>query len=340
MAKEQLDALLETTSDAERILILTHNDPDPDAIGSAVALRHLLVNLQNVPVEIAYQGIIGRAENKMLVRYLNYPLHLLSRDELKSPVSIALVDTQPGAGNSPVRQNREVTVVIDHHPWHTDTHAARFSEVRAGIGATSTILTEYLQAASIEIPTQIATALFYGIKTDTLGLSRSGAADDVRAYSFLVQRIDSQALFEIEQAQVPADYFKGLVETLQATRVYEDVLFAYIGRMEYPDLAAEIADWLLRLEGVRWVVCVGAYQQNLNVAVRSRHRRGGAGKLALSVIGDQGTAGGHGITAGGQVRLDGRDPEEVARQVNRAVLSYFGIPPDEDGRSILREEEA
>jgi nanoRNase/pAp phosphatase (c-di-AMP/oligoRNAs hydrolase) len=339
MTSERLDALLEATSGAERVLILTHNDPDPDAIGSAVALRHLLINRFNITVKIAYRGIIGRAENKALVRYLDHPLQQFSRADLMPPVAVALVDTQPGAGNSPLRQPTDVTIVFDHHPWHPDTAKARFAEVRTDVGATSTILTKYLQTAAIELPTPIATALFYGIKTDTMGLGRSGTIADVEAYSFLMPRIDSRALFEIERAQVPADYFKSLVNTVRATRIYRDVLIAYIGWMKYPDLAAEIADWLLRLKGIQWVVCLGAHKENLIVAIRSRHQRGGAGRLAQAVINNLGTAGGHGSMAGGQVRLDGRDPEILARQISQAVLAYFNISPEETSRSLLIEGE-
>lgn len=99
----QLDALLEATSRANRVLILTHNDPDPDAIGSAVALRHLRVNRQNVQVKIAYRGIIGRAENKALVRYLEHPLQQFTRADLALPVAIALADTQSVAPLKGVR---------------------------------------------------------------------------------------------------------------------------------------------------------------------------------------------------------------------------------------------
>jgi nanoRNase/pAp phosphatase (c-di-AMP/oligoRNAs hydrolase) len=339
MTSERLDVLLEATSGAERVLILTHNDPDPDAIGSAVALRHLLISRLNVNVKIAYRGIIGRAENITLVRYLDHPLQQFSRADLVPPVAIAVVDTQPGAGNSPLRQPTDVAIVFDHHPWHPDTAKARFAEVRSDVGATSTILTKYLQAANLELPTTIATALFYGIKSDTMGLGRFSATDDVEAYSFLVSRIDSRALFEIEQAQVPAGYFKTLVDTVQATRVYRDVLIAYIGWMKYPDLAAEVADWLLRLKGIQWVVCLGAHKEHLNIAIRSRHQRGGAGRLAQAVINDLGTAGGHGSMAGGQVRLNNRDPEILANQISQAVLAYFNISPEETSRSLLIERE-
>ncbi len=337
MTSEQLDALLEATSGAERILILTHNDPDPDAISSAVALRYLLVKRQNAQIKIAYRGIIGRAENKALVQYLDHPLQQFTRADLTPPVAVALVDTQPGAGNSPLRQPTDVTVVIDHHFWHPDTAASRFADVRPDVGATSTILTEYIRSAGADLPVSIATALFYGIKTDTMGLGRSGAKADIEAYAFLVPRSDSRALFEIERAQVPADYFKSLVDTVQATRIYRDVLIAFVGRMKYPDLAAEIADWLLRMEGIQWVICFGAHKENLNIAIRTRNLRGGAVDLALAVVGNNGTAGGHGSMAGGQIYLNGRDPELLAHQINQAVLAYFNISPEETSRSLLKK---
>jgi nanoRNase/pAp phosphatase (c-di-AMP/oligoRNAs hydrolase) len=335
MTTDHLHALFEAVSSAERVLILTHNDPDPDAVGSAVALRHLLVNHQKDEVKIAYRGIIGRAENKALVRYLGYPLQRLSRADLAPPLVTALVDTQPGAGNSPLRQSAAVNIVVDHHPWQPDSAKVPHADVRPEVGAASTIMTEYLRAAAVDFPASIATALFYGIKTDTLGLGRSATKADVAAYAFLVPLIDSQALFEIERAQVPAEYFRSLVDTLHATNIYRDVLITYLGWMKYPDLAAEIADWLLRLKGIQWVICLGAHKEHLFIAIRSRHQRGGAGALAHAVIAGLGTAGGHGSMAGGQVRLDGRPPDALASQINLAVLAYFDIDPEETRRSLL-----
>ena len=336
MTRRRLIKLLEATANAKHVLILTHNDPDPDAIASAVALRHLLASEKDRQVAIAYRGIIGRAENRALVHYLDEPLRQLTEADLASQDAVALVDTQPGAGNGPLKQKTEVALVIDHHPLQPDTTKAGFVEVRSDVGATSTILTEYFQEAGIDIPVPIATALFYGIKTDTTGLGRSGATADVAAYSFLVSRIDSRALFEIERAQVPGDYFKSLVDTLRATRVYRDVLIVYMGWVKYPDLAAEIADWLLRLEGIQWVICLGAHEEFLRLSVRCRLQHGDAGRLAQAIIRNLGTAGGHGSMAGGQVRLEGRDPEMLAFQISRAALSYFDISPEETSRSLLQ----
>ena len=118
--KRQFDSekLLEMLRLAENVLIIPHNDPDPDAIASALALAEIIKRRRSIDVKIAYQGIIGRAENRALVEYLGQPLHPLTSKELKQADAIALIDTQPGAGNHPVPPGMNIAIVIDHHSRH------------------------------------------------------------------------------------------------------------------------------------------------------------------------------------------------------------------------------
>jgi nanoRNase/pAp phosphatase (c-di-AMP/oligoRNAs hydrolase) len=326
--EDRLAQLLQAVKGAGKILILPHNDPDPDAIASAVALQHLLAETAGVESHLAYKGIIGRAENQALVRYLNYPIRRLSSRDLSQGRSIALVDTQPGTGNNALPADAVPTIVLDHHPWREATAAAVFADVRTGAGSTSTLLVEYLRAAGIEPAPPLATALFYGIQTDTLGLVRGGSPVDVAAYFYLQPRIDVDALIEIERAKVPAEYFERLDAALHAARVYNSLIVSYIGPMRRPDLAAEMADLLLRLQGMRWALCMGVYKGAMILAVRSQSRRIGAGQLVLAIVGDEGTAGGHGTMAGGQVPLRGTDPEQMVQKYVRRVLQYLDVPAD------------
>jgi nanoRNase/pAp phosphatase (c-di-AMP/oligoRNAs hydrolase) len=333
--QERLDSLFKALYNASKLLILPHNDPDPDAIASAVALRHLLVEGRGIEAQIVYRGIIGRVENKALIHYLDHPLRRLKGSELRASIPIALVDTQPGAGNNALPPRSNATLVFDHHPWREATTSAAFADVRPDLGATSTILTEYLQVAGVEPTPQLATALFYGIKTDTMGLVRGASPADVKAYFYLQPRIDVEALIEIERAQVPAEYFKRLDAALQAARVYDDVVVSYAGTMSRSDMAAEMADLLLRLKGTQWVICMGAYQDDLILAVRSRHRRGGAGQLAQEIVGGRGTAGGHGVMAGGQIPLQNAAPELLAQQLGLRALAYLKVPPETPGKPLI-----
>jgi nanoRNase/pAp phosphatase (c-di-AMP/oligoRNAs hydrolase) len=333
----RLEALRAAVAGVSQVLIVPHNDPDPDAIAAALGLRYLLAEVAQVDSRIAYRGIVGRAENKALVRYLGRPLHKLTVGDLRPGQAVALVDTQPGTGNNPLPPAQAPLLVFDHHPVQGSMSGVAFVELRPDVGAVSTILLEYLRAAELDLPQPLATALFYGIKTDTAGLARGTSAADVEAYFHLQPQIDVEALGKIETAQVSQEYFRRLDYALHAARIYGQAVISYAGPMPRPDLAAELADLLLRLEGARWVICSGAYEDLLVVAVRSRAPLGGAGHLVRAIVDEGGTAGGHDIMAGGQIPLRGRDPEAVAQEVGRRALLELG-QQDTDGWPLVVEE--
>jgi len=337
--QERLSALLQAVDDAERVLILPHNDPDPDAVAGALALRHLLTQRLDVKVEIVYKGLIGRAENKALIRYLGQPLRRLTGADLRQMAgglaAVALVDTQPGAGNNALPLHSPVAIVLDHHPRREATDTAVFADVRTELGATSTMATQYLQAAGIDPPAQLATALFYGIKTDTLGLARGVSSIDVAIYFYLQPRIDVEALVDIEQAQVPPAYFQSLDATLRAARIYGGVVISYVGVMRYPDLVAEMADLLLRLRGTFCVLCMGQYQDDLVLSIRTQGQQLEAGSLAQQIVGKDGAAGGHGNLAGGQVPLDDRAAEALAEQLGQRLLRHIYRTADVPSKALI-----
>jgi nanoRNase/pAp phosphatase (c-di-AMP/oligoRNAs hydrolase) len=333
--QKSVGRLLKAVGDATKVIILPHNDPDPDAVAASVALKHLLVERLGADVHILYRGIIGRAENRALVRYLRHPLRRLTQPDVQPPAIIALVDTQPGAGNNPFPADLTCHIVIDHHPWRAPSADAVFADVRPGLGAVSTILVEYLRAAGVGMSPELATALFYGIKTDTQSLGRAASPKDVAAYFSLQPMVDVEGLIEIENAQVPAEYFKIFDTTLNAARIYNGIVVTYIGPMIYPDLAAEMADLLMRLAGTRWVICIGLHKAMLIMSVRCRHRSGNAGHLVQAIIGSDGTAGGHGSMAGGQVPLRDRKPRQLADRLIRRALRHLNVPPDAVARPLI-----
>lgn len=320
---DKLKQLFEILAGHSKVLIVPHNDPDPDAIASAVGLRYLLSEKWGVNSQIKYHGIIGRAENKALVRYLKHPLIRFRQQDIDPEIPIALIDTQPSALNHPVPKTIQPKIVIDHHALKDPLSQIPFLDIRPEIGASATIVTEYLQAARIDLPSSLATALFYGIKTDTMGLGRGASHNDIAAYFYLLPKLDVEALVQIERAQVPATYFKSLNLALQATHLYSDLAVSYLGVMKYPDLGAEIADLLLRLKGVKWVICMGTYEDELILSVRSRSRRIGAGILAQHIVGNLGSSGGHGTMAGGQIQINQRDPFQLSEQLTKIALQYI-----------------
>jgi hypothetical protein len=123
--------------------------------------------------------------------------------------------------------------------------------------------------------------------------------EDIEAYFYLQPLIEVEALAEIENAQVWRECFAKLVDTLQGAQVYDGIVISYIGEMDRTDMAAEMADLLLRLKGVWWALCMGVYEDVLVLAARARGRYGDAERLAQDIVQGRGTAGGRAAICAG-----------------------------------------
>jgi len=322
---EAVDALFKAVEGAQSALIVTHDDPDPDAIAGGMALAYLFQQRLDLAATLAYGGIIGRAENKAMVQLLAIDMHSLDHVNPEEYEVVALVDAQPGAGNVGLPQKITPTIVIDHHSFvPSETMNVQFVDIRTECGATSTIMTSYLRAADLVPDRRTATALFYGIKSDTMGLARGAREADVEAYLYLLPLTDQKILAQIEHAQVPLAYFRAFEDALERTFIYGDVVICNLGRMDWPDLAAEMADFLLRWEGARWIICLGLFGDAIVVSVRTNDLEGDAGLVVQEVVSGLGTGGGHGLMAGARVPLDGKSATAVVRKLRRRFLRRLG----------------
>lgn len=313
---QQLDEVMVKIN---HLLILPHNNPDPDAIASAMALKYLAEQRHGIATTIRYEGIVGRAENRALVSYLRNPMKRLVTADLTNASHIALIDTQPGAGNHPLPAHWNPTIVIDHHELRGASQNVCFTDIRPEIGAASSIMVEYLRLANLDIPLRLATALFYGVKSDTQSFERHSTPCDHEAHCHLLNLVDLEALYKIERAQLPTEYFQTLARALQTASHHNDVVVAYLEKIPYPDVAAAIADLLMRHQGTKWVICAGIHKKTLYISVRTQLKRG-AGQLVRKVIGPLGCAGGHGSLAGGQVILKNEDPKQLMANLTKEFL--------------------
>ncbi len=334
---DAVKALIEAVRGANNCLIVTHDDPDPDAIASAMALGYLLEQRLGLRPTLAHGGIIGRAENKAMVQLLDIQMRPLYEVDPRRFDVVALVDAQAGVGNVGLPDDVLPTLLIDHHSdVQSDVTGIPFVDVRPACGATSTMLTDYLKAAAVLPDRRVATALFYGIKSDTMGLARSAGDHDVEAYLYLLPLADNKILAEIEHAQVPLAYFRAFERALERTFIYRDVVISSLGEMDWPDLAAEMADFLLRWEGARWIICMGLFDDEVVISVRTNDLEGNAGQVVREVVAGLGTGGGHGLLAGGRVVLDGQSPRDMVRQLRRRFLLRLGREESE-GEKLIQE---
>jgi nanoRNase/pAp phosphatase (c-di-AMP/oligoRNAs hydrolase) len=327
--RARLDRLIQYARSHDRALILTHDNPDPDSIAAGVALAHLLEKLAGVEAVVAFGGIVGRAENRALVKVLRLPVVPISRVVFDDFDLICMVDTQPEQGNHSLPARHFPDVVIDHHPERPDSHLAPIADVGGPIGATSTVLAEYFRASKLKVPTQVATALFYGIKADTRDLGRQTTRQDVDAYLWLFPMVDKDALGEIEHPKLPEDYFRLYHTAIERGLVFEDAVVCDLADIYAPDMVAEVAERFMYLEGMRWSLAFGEYHDALYFSVRTSDRRMNAGRLIREVIEQKGgSAGGHGTMAGARLPVKGLSAAARRRlrdDVVRAFLDAFGV---------------
>ena len=316
---------MKTAAGEGPVLILTHDNPDPDALAAGKALATLLDEAWQIPSQLLYSGLVLRAENRAMLSLLTPEWEPSDEpSDLEDYTAVALVDTQPAAGNNRLPESHVPAIVIDHHhPRRDSLDHVPFIDVRPEMGATATMLNQYLRAAGIEPDPDLATALFYGIKTDTRGLSRGTTEADIVAYLELLAQIERSKLIQVEQAGLPQVYFKAFSDGLRAARVYTRSVVVDLGNMHRPDLPAELADLLIRLEGAQAVLCLGVHEQTLHLSVRTKPMGQDAGLLVQQIIVDPGKAGGHGTMAGGQVPLKGHRATELIHEIVSRFLNIM-----------------
>jgi nanoRNase/pAp phosphatase (c-di-AMP/oligoRNAs hydrolase) len=318
------------------LLILPHDNPDPDAMASAVALKYLVNELVGKEASIVLGGIVGRAENRAMRTYLNISLVPVGEVTFQDGAQVALVDTQPGRSNNSLPDGVVPTVVVDHHPAYAQYPGVPFLDLRDQYGATSTILTEYLRESKLAIEPKIATALFYGIAAETQDLGREATAADIEASHFLYPYANKRRLAKIENARVPREYFRVFRDAIDRAALYDQtVVVSILGDVQYPDMVAEVADFLLRLDEAEWAAAIGAFNGSLHCSIRTTDRDTNAGDLLQRVLGAK-SAGGHDMIAGGRIPL-GPDPAErvkAACEVRARLLATLGVDP-EHGKPLV-----
>lgn len=321
-----LVALQQALDGPDPLVILPHDNPDPDALAAAATLKYLVSGLFQREAVIALGGIVGRAENRAMLTYLNINLVPVGEIDFSSATRVALVDTQPGRPNNSLPEHVPATIVIDHHPAYAEYPGVAFLDLRDEYGATSTILTEYLRESKLEVESKIATALFYGINAETQDLGREATPADVEASHFLYPFTNKRRLAKIENARVPRDYFRVFSAAIDSAMLYDTVVVSMLGELKYPDLVAEIADFLLRLDEAAWAAALGVYQGALHCSIRTTDRDVNAGDLLQRVLGSK-SAGGHDMIAGGRIQLPS-DPlvrERVLQGVRERLLAELGV---------------
>ena len=320
---DKLKKLLAGISDKDSICILMHNNPDPDALAAAYGLQALFAYQCKAVADIIFNGIIGRMNNRQMVKLLEIPIRHLSTVNLNDYRHICLVDSQPGMRNNSFPTGHPAFIVVDHHPAGDNKFQCEFLDHRMNTGSTSTIIASYLKEFNIPLSRKLATALFYGIKTDTDGLARDSSEKDRQLFFSLYPEIQPELLSQIENPDLPKKYYHDVGDAVLSGQVYEHILVADTDQTFNPDMPAEMADFFLRMEGVKIVLVHGQYKNTLHFSLRTSMDGIRLGGLAILMVEGIGTAGGHSRAAGGQIPYT----SENLRIMLERFYHFFAVEP-------------
>ena len=133
-------------------------------------------------------------------------------------------------------------------------------------GATSTIVTNYLIEKGVAVSPKLATALLYGIESETTGYPREATPLDDTALIWLFPRADKDLLAQIRNPKLPQSHFATFQTALANAFLYDKLVFTWCGCVTQPDIVAEIADFFIRFDQVDWSLAAGVFDGQMKLS--------------------------------------------------------------------------
>lgn len=321
---ERIDELLNLIKD-HRVFIQTHNFPDPDAIASAFALQYFLKQY-GVSSCICHHGNIERTSTEAMVTLLGIDMTRANElDDITDEDYIITIDSQKGNSNLLDLPGEEV-VCIDHHPIFNSGYY-RFTDIRR-VGSCSTIIADYYRENGIEMPEKVATALLYGLKTDTMDFTRGVTAFDIEIFAYLFGLADNSLIRKLQASTFRYDELDAFIASMVSMKIENGVAYSFIDFDCTDSFVAIVSDFILSLDTVFFSVVYSSRGSGLKFSVRSEIDKLDAGVITANALSSVGNGGGHNCMAGGYAEKEwllaiDKDLETaISRLFNKAIDDF------------------
>lgn len=309
--------------------VLITIDPDPDALASALAVKRLLWRHVS-HTTIALIRPIRRWNNIAMVKLLKIPCQDINSISKDNYSKFVLVDGQPH--HNEIFKSFSYNVIIDHHPFPEVSYPCTptecsiekkpFVDIRPSYGATSTILTEYLKTNKIKPSSSLATALAYGIKTDTRNFERQTLEDDIRAFLFLYPFVNRYALNKIEISDLSVEDLKYFDEALRHYYISKNRVFVFLDEVPSHDILVILSEFFLKLHEISFSLVAGIVGNLLVVVGRSDGKRH-VGEFLKKAFENIGSAGGHAAMGRAEIPLDHIRKKYNVPRCGRTIVQKF-----------------
>ncbi|WP_458207886.1 DHH family phosphoesterase [Haladaptatus sp. NG-SE-30] len=300
-ASTEVEALLACLSETSRLAIVCHDNPDPDCLASALALERFANDADVDDVTLVYSGDVSHQQNRVFVNSLDIDLKTFDEVNLDDCDTIALVDSSIPGENNGLPSDANVDIVIDHHPGEEPD--ADFVTKREEASSTTTILVEYLYTLGVNLDTDLATAMLFAIRRETLDFIRNVTEKEYLAGHYLHSSVDTDLLRKMDNPPLSEITLDAIGTAVQTRTVQSAYLVANVGRTTERDALPQAADYLLNLEGVETVLVFGINEGEIEVSARSTDSRVDLGTILEDVFGDLGEAGGHDDMAAAKIPM-------------------------------------
>lgn len=333
---QRLASIISDTED--RIAIVTPRNPDPDTLAGGVAIQAIADHL-GVEAHIRYQDEMGHQENRAFANLLGIDLEVFTdidtvREEYDTIALLGRLEDLDGP----------VEVLFDHETHDEDEPEAEFSDIRTNVASLSTILTKYVQEFDMAISESVATALLYGIRSETFDFKRETSPADLTAAAYLYPFADHDILEQVESPSLSAETFDVLAEAITSREVQGSHLISNAGFIHTQEALAQAAQQLLNLEGITTAAVFGIDDETIHIEAHSKDIRMDIGSILEDAVEEVGEVAGHSTKASATIPLGiftGLEPDEGDREafldlveeaVKSKLFTAIGVDvPSENG---------
>ena len=297
--------LLRVLKGKKKVLVTAHAHPDPDALATSQAMAALLRATlpTGVVVEIRFKGQLGGGLNAGFTRLAEIDALSWDDEAVAGYDAIILVDCQPGFANNPLPPGAAATAIVDHHRGRGRRPQAAYVDIRPEVGATASILFSYFMELQTPIPRELAAPLLFAIESDLAGAAGQQAGLDTIAISNLTLLADARKLSQMRYVRLPEDYYTVFADAIDGATRYDDIIVSHLGEVRFAEIPAVMADFLLRCQGVNWVMVTARHDGRFIFSLRTATTRQSAGEVARRLTRGLGDGGGHKTKAGGAIPI-------------------------------------